>query len=78
MSTNLAPWKVAAGTTTKIRIGTAKVEMRVYNDGPGSVFVKDLKKKVTLVRPGTACDFEGTVIAVSATGADSSGKYERL
>jgi hypothetical protein len=80
MSTTVSSgvWTVAAGVTTKIKVGGAKVPMRVYNEGPGSVFVKDSRTKVVLVRPGNSCDFEATIIAVTANGTAAKGTYDRL
>jgi hypothetical protein len=80
MSTTVSPgqWTVAAGTTTKIKVGGPKFPMRVFNEGPGSVFVKDSKTKVVLLRPGNSCDFEGTFIALTANDAAAEGTYDRL
>ncbi len=69
---------MAAGATTKIKVGGPKVPMRVFNEGPGSVFVKDSKTKVVLLRPGNSCDFEATIIAVTANDAAAEGSYDRL
>jgi hypothetical protein len=63
-----------------IKTGTDRVSMRVFNSGPGSVFVKEGKKLSVLLRAGNACDLSAGTSDIFVTANDNaaSGWYDRL